>query len=92
MSLLDALSVGGFLFPDGTEGADKSDQNIYHSENVLICERNNQLSQRLCLIRKGVIIQFLSFYDSAKIGLDRPAGNERNIYIRNVPNLVNAPF
>jgi len=69
MILLDALIAGGFSFPDGTEGAGKSDQNVYDSENVLLCEKKNQLSQGLCLARKGVIIRFLSFYNGAKIVL-----------------------
>jgi len=69
MSLLDALISGGFAFPDETEGAGKSDRNVYDFDNVLLYERKNQPSRRLCLARKGVIIQFLSFYDGTKIGL-----------------------
>ena len=69
MSLLDALIEGDFTFPDGTEGAGKSEQNVYNSENVLLCERKNQPNWRLYLARKEVIIRFLSFYDGAKIGL-----------------------
>jgi len=69
MSLLDALIEGGFTFLDGTEGDAKSEQNVYDSENVLLCERKNQLNRRLCFAQKGVIIRFLSFYDGAKTGL-----------------------
>jgi len=58
MSFLDALIARGFAFLDGTEGAGKSDRNVYDSENVLLCERKNQLSRRPRLARKGVIILF----------------------------------
>jgi len=69
MSLLDELIEGDFTFPDETEGAGKSEQNVYNSENVLLCERKNQLNRRFYLARKEVIIRFLSFYDDAKTGL-----------------------
>jgi len=93
MSLLDALIAGGFEFPDGTEGAGKSDRNVYDSENVLLCQRKNQLSRRLRLARKGAITRF-SDPSMAAPKLDyRPAiGNERNMFNGNVPNLLNAPF
>jgi len=92
MSLLDALIAGGFEFPDGTEGAGKSDRNVYDSENVLLCQRKNQLSRRLRLARKGAITRF-SDPSMAAPKLDyRPAGTDRNIYNGTVPNLLNAPF
>ena len=62
-----------------------------HSENVLLCERKNQLDRRLLLTRKGVIIRFYSSMTVPKLDY-RPAGNKRNIYNGNFPNLLNAPF
>ena len=52
MSLLEALVVGGFKFPNGTDGNGKSDRNIYDADNVLLCQRKNQLSRRLRLARR----------------------------------------
>ncbi len=52
LSLLDALIVGGFQFPNGTEGDGRSDRNIYDSDNVLLCQRKNQLSRRLRLAKQ----------------------------------------
>jgi len=48
--LLDALLIGGFSFPDGTN---KSDRYVYDSDGVALCQRKNQLIRRLRLIRKG---------------------------------------
>eukprot|EP01083_Nonionella_stella_P006108 17689_1 len=52
MSLLDALIMGGFQFPNGTDGDGKSDRNVYDSDNVLLCQRKNQLSRRLRLAKR----------------------------------------
>mmetsp|Transcript_16208 Transcript_16208/g.18776 ORF Transcript_16208/g.18776 Transcript_16208/m.18776 type:complete len:356 (-) Transcript_16208:309-1376(-) len=52
LSLLEALTMGGFKFPDGTEGDGKSDRNVYDHENVLLCQRKNQLSRRIRLTKK----------------------------------------
>lgn len=52
MSLLNALLAGGFEFPDGPEGVRKNDRNTYDSENVSLCQRKNQLSRRVRLVRK----------------------------------------
>jgi len=52
MSLLEALIVGGFQFPNGTEGDGKSDRNVYDADNVLLCQRKNQLSRRLRLAKR----------------------------------------
>ena len=52
MSLLEALIVGGFKFSNGTDGRGKSDRNVYDSDNVLLCQRKNQLSRRLRLARR----------------------------------------
>lgn len=54
LSLLQALLVGGFEFPDGIRGEGKCDRNVYDSDNVLLCQRKNQLSRRLRLVRKQV--------------------------------------
>jgi len=50
MSLLDALIAGGFQFPEHLEGS--SDRNVVDSDNVLLCQRKNQLSRRLRLAKK----------------------------------------
>jgi len=92
MSLLDALIAGGFEFPDGTEGAGKSDRNVYDSENVLLCQRKNQLSRRLRLARKGATSRFSDPSMSQRNSDNRPTGNDRYICNGNVPNLMNAPF
>lgn len=92
MSLLDALIAGGFEFPDGTEGAGKSDRNVYDSENVLLCQRKNQLSRRLRLARKGATSRFSDPSISVQNLDNRPTGNDRNIYNGNVPSLLSAPF
>ena len=60
ISLLEALIIGGFEFPNGTDarngtGSDahgKSTRNIYDSDNVLLSQRKNQLSRRLRLARR----------------------------------------
>lgn len=52
MSLLDALIMGGFQFPNGTDGDGKSDRNVYDADNVLLCQRKNQLSRRLRLAKR----------------------------------------
>ena len=51
MSLLDALLTGGFEFPN-LDSPGKSDRNIIDKDNVLLCQRKNQLSRRLRLARK----------------------------------------
>ena len=51
MSLLDALLTGGFEFPN-LDSPGKSDRNIVDKDNVLLCQRKNQLSRRLRLARK----------------------------------------
>ncbi len=52
LSLLEALILGGFQFPDGTDADGKSDRNICDADNVLLCQRKNQLSRRLRLAKK----------------------------------------
>lgn len=52
MSLLEALIIGGFKFPNGTDGNGKSDRSIYDADNVLLCQRKNQLSRRLRLAKR----------------------------------------
>lgn len=52
MSPLNALLAGGFEFPDGPEGVRKNDRNIYDSENVSLCQRKNQLTRRIRLVKK----------------------------------------
>ena len=52
MSLLEALIIGGFVFPEGTDGSGKSDRTVYDSDNVLLCQRKNQLSRRLRLAKR----------------------------------------
>ena len=52
ISLLEALVEGGFNFPNDVETCGKSDRDIYDSEGVQLCQRKNQLSRRLRLIRK----------------------------------------
>lgn len=51
LSLLQALVIGGFKFPDD-RGEGKCDRNIYDSDHVLLCQRKNQLSRRLRLVRR----------------------------------------
>ena len=92
MSLLDALLAGGFEFPNGTEGVGKSDRNIYDSENVLLCQRKNQLSRRLRLARKQANTRFSDPSISAQNMENRRNGGNHNIYNRNAPNLLGAPF
>lgn len=53
LSLLEALIAGGFSFPQGTERSGVSDRNVYDSDNVLLCQRKNQLSRRLRLAKKS---------------------------------------
>lgn len=53
MSLLEALIAGGFKFPDLENGtSSKSDRHTYDTDNILLCQRKNQLSRRLRLARK----------------------------------------
>jgi len=52
MSLLEALAEGGFEFPDNIEGSGRSDRDIYDADGVQLCQRKNQLSRRLRLLRK----------------------------------------
>ena len=52
LSLLEALIIGGFEFPKGTDGDGMSDRTIYDADNVLLCQRKNQLSRRLRLARR----------------------------------------
>lgn len=53
LSLLEALIAGGFSFPQGTDRTGVSDRNVYDSDNVLLCQRKNQLSRRLRLAKKS---------------------------------------
>ena len=53
LSLLEALIAGGFSFPQGTDRSGVSDRNVYDSDNVLLCQRKNQLSRRLRLAKKS---------------------------------------
>jgi len=92
MSLLDALIAGGFVFPDGTEGAGKSDRNVYDSENVLLCQRKNQLSRRLRLARKGASSRFNEAAMSAQNLDNRQMGNDRVIYNGSAPGMLNPPL
>lgn len=46
MTLLDALLVGGFEFPD-LDKLGKADRTIRDADNVLLSQRKNQLSRRL---------------------------------------------
>jgi hypothetical protein len=54
MSLLDALLEGGFQFPRHELAASlgKSDRDILDEDGVQLCQRKNQLSRRLRMIRK----------------------------------------
>ena len=54
MTLLEALIEGGFDFPDDMDASvvGKSDRDIFDCEGVQLCQRKNQLSRRLRLIRK----------------------------------------
>mmetsp|Transcript_8093 Transcript_8093/g.12066 ORF Transcript_8093/g.12066 Transcript_8093/m.12066 type:complete len:595 (+) Transcript_8093:178-1962(+) len=52
MSLLEALTQGGFHFVDFCERSGKSDRDIYDVDGVQLCQRKNQLSRRLRLLRK----------------------------------------
>ena len=62
ISLLEALIIGGFEFPNDTKPrhdtetgehkSGKSTQKVYDSDNVLLSQRKNQLSRRLRLARK----------------------------------------
>lgn len=54
LSLLDALIEGGFQFPchELAASSGKSDRDILDEEGVQLCQRKNQLSRRLRLIRK----------------------------------------
>eukprot|EP00557_Chaetoceros_sp_GSL56_P012930 CAMPEP_0176483644 /NCGR_PEP_ID=MMETSP0200_2-20121128/4029_1 /TAXON_ID=947934 /ORGANISM="Chaetoceros sp., Strain GSL56" /LENGTH=763 /DNA_ID=CAMNT_0017880061 /DNA_START=598 /DNA_END=2889 /DNA_ORIENTATION=- len=54
MSLLEALVEGGFQFPPHELAASsgKSDRDILDEDGVQLCQRKNQLSRRLRLIRK----------------------------------------
>jgi hypothetical protein len=52
VSLLDALIEGGFKFPPNMFETGNSDRDIFDSDGVQLCQRKNQLSRRLRLIRK----------------------------------------
>mmetsp|Transcript_12071 Transcript_12071/g.17163 ORF Transcript_12071/g.17163 Transcript_12071/m.17163 type:complete len:506 (-) Transcript_12071:62-1579(-) len=52
ISLLDALTAGGFKFSPPKLGSGKPDKRTYDSDNVLLCQRKNQLSRRLRLAKK----------------------------------------
>ncbi len=51
-SLLEALVEGGFKFPKHLFEAGHSDRDIHDADGVQLCQRKNQLSRRLRLIRK----------------------------------------
>lgn len=54
LTLLEALIEGGFKFPhhDFLSSSGKSDRDILDEDGVQLCQRKNQLSRRLRLIRK----------------------------------------
>lgn len=52
ISLLAALRAGGFVFPDGKDG--ELEGTVTDSDDVLLCQRKNQLSRRLRLARQGI--------------------------------------
>jgi len=51
LTLLDALILGGFSFPNGVVSM-LSDRGVTDCDGVLLCQRKNQLSRRLRLARK----------------------------------------
>jgi len=55
LSLIDALLIGGFSFPDGVN---KPDRSVYDSDGVRLGQRKNQLIRRLRLLRKGKVKSF----------------------------------